>query len=369
MPGYGGAATIAYRLLGMLRRDGFDVHYVNLINTQTTVLADRFGAGLGNPGNLENVQNVFLDELTFREHEDVAAAIRDVQPDVILAEGFIAANLMIRVAGNVRVLFRTAGCKLAQICIERYGAQDAMHLLDASDGDFAGIVKQRFRPEVYALANCHSMLPHSDQVRDLFCRFYPGLQHKIYSEVLWEAEIAAAAAAAYGELARPFEQRDIDVLFVASNWSRHEKNVDMITAVAGILPATHVHIAGEPPERNVSTTAVWHGLVTAPKALFELMGRSRTVVCPSLIDAAPGILVEAAVLGCNIVASRNCGNWRLCHDDLLVEDTTAHGYAAKIALALTRRFPDNLTYFLNMNSYEKLRRVLIDYPTMAQCIT
>ena len=33
------------------------------------------------------------------------------------------------------------------------------------------------------------------------------------------------------------------------------------------------------------------------------------------IDAAPGILFEGAVMGCNLVASKNCGNWEVCHPD------------------------------------------------------
>jgi len=51
--------------------------------------------------------------------------------------------------------------------------------------------------------------------------------------------------------------------------------------------------------------------------VFRLMGNAKTIVSTSRYDAAPGILFEGSVMGCNLVASRNCGNWKICHTELL----------------------------------------------------
>jgi hypothetical protein len=105
-------------------------------------------------------------------------------------------------------------------------------------------------------------------------------------------------------------------------------------------------------------SAIHHELIAGREDLFRLMGRAKTVVCPSLCDAAPGILFEGSALGCNIVTSRNTGNWRLCHDELLAEPYTASEFVSKIGRSLSKKFEDHMDYFLQANSYQKLIDVL-----------
>jgi len=90
------------------------------------------------------------------------------------------------------------------------------------------------------------------------------------------------------------------------------------------------------------------------EAMLSLMGNARTVVCPSRIDAAPGILFEASALGCNVVASRNCGNWELCHPELLVESYGRAEFVAKCGYAITRKLADRMDRFLQPGSYADL---------------
>jgi hypothetical protein len=92
---------------------------------------------------------------------------------------------------------------------------------------------------------------------------------------------------------------------------------------------------------------------------MELMGNTRTVVCPSLIDSAPGILYEASAMGCNIVTSRNCGNWTLCHSELLAERYHIDAFAQCIRRSLTHSYPDNMSRFLNPGSYGDLVETLM----------
>lgn len=89
------------------------------------------------------------------------------------------------------------------------------------------------------------------------------------------------------------------------------------------------------------------------------MGDARTLVCPSTLDSAPGILYEAAAMGCNVVASRNCGNWRLCHSELLVDPFGIGTFVECIARSLTREFESNIDEFLQSNSYVDLLETLM----------
>jgi glycosyltransferase involved in cell wall biosynthesis len=182
--------------------------------------------------------------------------------------------------------------------------------------------------------------------------------------VFWFAEWVAHDAAEYSSLALPFAERDIDVLFVASTWMRKEKNFGLVADIAERVPGFSVHVVGEFPESIPSVTH--HGFVGTRADLFRIMGRARTVVCPSSFDAAPGILFEASVMGCNVVASKNCGNWELCNEQLLVTEYTADAFAESIRRAHSAKFADHMTRFLNRSSYRTLKDVLVGQLTAGE---
>ena len=63
-------------------------------------------------------------------------------------------------------------------------------------------------------------------------------------------------------------------------------------------------------------------------------------------------------MGANVVASRNCGNWMLCHEDLLVDPPSSKNFVAAIRRSLERKFPDTLEYFMSTNSARQLTGLL-----------
>jgi hypothetical protein len=63
-------------------------------------------------------------------------------------------------------------------------------------------------------------------------------------------------------------------------------------------------------------------------------------------------------MGCNLVASRNCGNWEICHPDLLADPCTSETFVACLARARARKHADHLHRFLERRSYDELMKVL-----------
>ena len=92
--------------------------------------------------------------------------------------------------------------------------------------------------------------------------------------------------------------------------------------------------------------------------LFSILGDARTVASFSLYDAAPQILFEGSALGCNLVASKNSGNWVVCNESLLVDPLTDDGAEAAVRKSLGAKFPDNIEHFLAKHSYEGFVDVL-----------
>jgi glycosyltransferase involved in cell wall biosynthesis len=196
------------------------------------------------------------------------------------------------------------------------------------------------------------VIAHSDVVQDLFRCFFPLHVGKIYSRVVWRTEWIREDALRHGRLRRRFYERDIDLLFVATRWGRQVKNFGWVKAIVSQCRDLAVHVVGE-VDRKLSG-ATHHGFLVRREELFGLMGRAKTVVCPSLFDAAPGILFEASAMGCNIVTSKNCGNWRLCNEELLVDPFSLKGFVDSARRSVARKLADNMDYFLETGSYRDL---------------
>jgi hypothetical protein len=170
------------------------------------------------------------------------------------------------------------------------------------------------------------------------------------------ADIIYAELEPFASLRRPFLERDIDLIFVASSWERPEKNYPLTASIGAQRRDLRLHVVGKAAQPRFA--AAYHGIVTEPAALYALLGRAKTIVCPSLVDAAPGVLFEASAMGCNVVASPNCGNWQLCHPQLLAPQCTLDAFGDPIERSLTAPFPDNRDRF--HGGYDALLEVLAD---------
>lgn len=349
VPGWGGLTTATYRLFETMLADGLDVHYLNLILAEEV---PRFRAILGdqceNPRLLPNVHSCHLAAELHEPQPGLSATIERLNPDLMVGVGDIATYLLKRAAPRQPVTFLTAGCM--QVDRSRPVTEQGIGANGSSPSPGPDW------KEAEAVAMSELIVTHSPLTRACFVHFYPGHSARIHPSVIWFADWIRQDAAEYLAEARPFAERDIDALFVASSWARPEKNYQLVTDIASRLPDLSLHIVGEVPERIPSVTH--HGFVSTRADLFRIMGRARTVVSPSLFDAAPGILFEGSTLGCNVVTSRNCGNWELCNERLLVTEYTADAFADAIRIARQDKLPDHMDHFLAQGSYGALKEIL-----------
>ena len=352
VPGYGGASTSAYCLFEKMQRDGYDVRYLNIIDGADDVyFRYLFGESFGNPKGLDDVHNCVLSGRLFAAHPELADRIEALAPDLLVAEGFIAALLMKQAAPSLRVVFLTSGSQQVKAYLAGR-AKRGIFLVDEFLRRMKGGSRIFDFREKSAVECSDLLITHSDLMKDLFDCFFPQHSGKVYSRVLWRAEWIRQGALDHAHLQRPFYERDIDLLFVASRWSRPEKNYALVKRIVSRCHDLAVHIVGEVQQKL--TGVAHHDFVVRREELFDLMGRAKTVVCPSLFDAAPGILFEASAMGCNIVASKNCGNWRICDPELLVDPFSPRGFVEKARLSVTREWADNMDYFLKAGSYADL---------------
>jgi len=350
VPGYGGANTVGYRVYELMVERGLEARYVNLIDElDLEYFRYVFGPECGNPKGLPHVHNCIMRAPLFGPQPELEALLTKLDSNILVGHGFIAAYSLKAASPRSRVIFRTTGSQQAKEFIA--SGKDA-RALETFVRRAQGPPPCYHQREKLAVEMADYVITHSELTKSLFNFFFPSQRGKISPDVIWFAEFIYRDAAAYSRLQRPFPERDIDLIFIASDWSRKEKNYPLLERIVASLPGTNVHIVGEVPDRKLRATH--HGLLRREEDVFALLGRSKTLACPSLFDAAPGVLFEASAMGCNVVASRNCGNWRLCSDDLLVEPYTVQTFVDRIRLSLKDRIRDRREFFFREDSFRNL---------------
>jgi hypothetical protein len=332
-----------------------EVEYVNLIAPEDAeFFVSLFGENVGNPKQLRGVSNCFLQEPTYHRHPALEDLIESTAPDIIVAVGWIAALLLKRAAPTKKLIYLTSGCEQMKEYVRKY-ATDFLSLARRNgNSEIRPFAPSLLEKEAVAIADY--IITHSDMSLFLYRYFYPSFTGKIYPRVIWFGEWIYRDALEYSFLSQPFHERDIDVLFVASNWERPEKNFPWVKSIVAHAPELNVHVVGRTEEFSGASD---HGPIADRRALFSLLGRAKSIVCPSLFDAAPGILFEGSALGCNLVASKNCGNWQLCNESLVADPFSREVFLDKIRLSLTDRYPDHIDYFLQSGSYSDLLETIM----------
>ncbi|TMA95562.1 MAG: glycosyltransferase family 4 protein [Deltaproteobacteria bacterium] len=358
VPGWGGASTSTYKLFEIMRADGIEVNYVNLIALEDAdFFRGLFGDRLGNPKQLPEVWNCFLKEPTYNRHPELEDRIQGISPDIMVGVGWIAALLMKRAAPDRSLIYVTSGCDQMKAYIEKYAIDSLSLFSHDCNSELWPLVSSPLEKQAVSLADY--IITHSEMNLFLYRYFFPSFAGKIYPRVVWFTEWIYRNASEYSYLARPFHQRDIDVLFIASNWRRSEKNYPWVKNVVASATDLKIHIVGA-AEQEIPQ-AINHGPMADRHALFSLLGRAKTIACPSLFDAAPGILFEGSALGCNLVASKNCGNWSLCNQSLLADPFSHQVFLDKIRLSLTGPYQDNIHNCLQSGSYSDLLETVLAF--------
>ncbi len=355
VPGRGGAATAAYQLFARLQRDGFDVAYLSIIDEKNEAEYRREpGERMANPSGLANVWWCRMRRPIQGPHPEVSAVIDQIAPDVALGVSHQGALLSKAARPQMPVIY--FACGSADVCqqlIARPGI-DALGLLRGIEaGESLRILSEK---DVRAIQAADLVIANSELLRNFCVALYPEYADKLHDDVIGMADWITDRALEHAERARPFEERDIDALFIATRWSRPEKNFPFVRDIAAALPDRNLHVVGHLDAPLAGATC--HGFVGDPAELFDLMGRAKVVACPSRFDAAPGILFEAAVLGCNVVASDNCGNANLCNEQLRVHDFTAAAFVQAIERGLENPLPSHL----EDHSYDRFKEILADFP-------
>jgi glycosyltransferase involved in cell wall biosynthesis len=342
-PSWGGASTVAYALFEQMQRDGLGVAYVNLVHRNEEDFFRRtLGPSFGNPRALPDVHTCVLDEPLWRLHDPLRRIISQARPDLLFGFGFIAARLLQLAAPELPSVFMTSGTRRVKHLLEEGAVGDFMGFRRSVEAGIRFPVSSS-DPERETVENCELIVVHSPLVRFAFDHFFPFQTGKIYAKDVSVADLIYREAKEFATLRKPMDGRDIDVIFVASSWNRPEKAYPLARKIATRCRGLRVHFVGQ--TNRPCAAACHHGILPRREDLYGLLGRARTLVCPSLLDSAPGVMFEASAMGCNVIASPNCGNWQLCNEQLVAARCSADEFVAKIERSLAAAYEGNRRRF------------------------
>ena len=341
VPGFGGAATLNHELFAQLQERGEDISWINLIPAdRTEVFVRKFGSALGNPESRPRVHNIFLRHPPFGPQPDLAELICREKPDVLVGCHFIAAKLFHQEGEGCPLVFITAGFRWIQEVVPhrfRCATEALEHLRLHGPTGLPPVPPAQDQ----AFRGANVCLVQAPVIKELYTHFYPQVETKIAPQIKWEGGPKLKRARHFENYVQEWGKRDIDLLFVASDWSRKIKNYGLALEILARFPDRHCAVVGDLPD-ELGPVAKWTqhlGFVNSRDEIHKILGRSKVVVSPSSWDTAPGILYEATGMGCNIVCSQNCGNWEMCPESFLARDYTAEGFQAGIARALEGHVP------------------------------
>lgn len=327
--------------------EGHDVWFFNLVSSdELGRLQALFGEKFGNPSGLKNVLTCVIETENSASHEELRREILNCKPDVLVGGGHIATLSLGNAAPELCLVFSAGGSPLTT------AATESRSLADLLQGKLPPASIRS--PELSALQRADLILTHSPLIKGIYEQFYPEMIYKIHPRIVWMGSVTRHEAEAFSSLRRIV--RDIDVIFIASLWDRREKGFELVKEIIRRLPDIEIHVVGEVPERVGSAT--YHGLITSREDLYSLMGRSKILVCPSDFDAAPGVLFEASAMGCQVIASKRCGNWGICNPSLVIDHPDAEEFMQKIGLALDHPLPGRYDESMEEASYADFVRTV-----------
>lgn len=359
-PGWGGAATSAYSLHRRLLEEGQPSCFVCLTHPADEIfLRYSFGYDFANPEGLQDCSYVRIDEPHWRLHEGLLELIERQRPQVLLGVGLVASRLLQLTESGVPDVFLASGSAALRGLLTQGYIRDANGFRrGVADGvQFPRLDGQSaVRVQEEAAQACDRFVMHSPLLREAMRHYRPDLVRKAHSRDLSRADLVVHESSRYLDKRRPFAERDIDVLLIASDWRRPEKNLPLAQKLLRRLKGLRAHVVGD----GFPDSKCWQneGVVDRRDRIFDLLGRARCVVSVSHFDMAPCILFEAAAMGCNIVASPNCGNSELCYRDFLSPTCRLKEFVAAVGRAIQAERPSRLERFLG--GYVELQHVLRD---------
>ena len=338
-PYLGGSSTLLYLLFETLQAKLPDAECWNIVTPHMWKTARyHYGPHWSNPRGLQNVRTFLLDGAKGRLA--IKRALRAKPTAAIVSKSRTSTALLKELDASIPMWHLTSTCSIVKNAVASGRFPSMEHVIRQLRTD-------RFPPlrspeEQHAVRRADRILFHTKSVKFWYYTFYPQGREKMEEEIFWDYPLIKRQFHHINARKTPWAARPIDLLFVATDWKRGEKNFPLLKQLCRSFERKKIMVIGFLPERLPRSVIAFNTM--SQDDVVQAMVQAKVVVCPSRYDEAPNVLFEAAIAEANIVCSKNCGNYRLAHE-ALVAQLDRHDFIRKIRIALRSYYPPDTEMF------------------------
>jgi len=335
-PGNGGAATNTYKLHKFFSKEtNHSVYCIFfLANKEDTAAIDFDPEKIGNVGFLYcsavngQLQNFDCTTKTFSEYDStflnqfrqkVTVALGGF-PDVILAKNYRAPITSSFLFPTVQNIYYLVSGVYYLTLLNNNSKNDisAQNLLDNFENYNLEEYKQNtnIQQEFQSLELAKKVIFNSELTCSLFQTFYKEKvkHYSIINTSLFQNIIPPSN--------ENLSTRPYDLLFICSDFNRKIKNCKFVKKLFQQAKFTSLKklVIGQ---GDLFDTGVPNIEIYPPQPnhlISSFMKQCKVLVFPSLFDSSPNTVYEALESGCNVVISKNIGNWKQFHKDSVCND-------------------------------------------------
>jgi hypothetical protein len=280
-PGYGGAATNAYKIIKYLRSKGYKTFGL-FFHTETTVNYDPDNiGGILIVNNNTNYNNIIKSCVSYLGS----------YPNVCLAKNTLAPVLCKKIF-NVQTIYLVSGINHQPLFYKNLSYHEILKLDSI----------EYYSKEETCLENVDKVLFNGKQTLDFFNKFYKKYNQKFINEIIDTSFV-------HEVLSTDNVEKKYDIVICCTNLKRVDKNNLFLVKV---LMNTRLNnykklIIGKGNEyfKLIPNSTFISELKNSE--VIDIFKKSRLLLYPSLIDTNPNTVREAVNSNCSVLISKNCG--------------------------------------------------------------
>ena len=139
-----------------------------------------------------------------------------------------------------------------------------------------------------------------------------------------------------------FNDRKYDLIFICYDLSRKLKNYDLVYKILNTNKLDNINIIIIVKTQNIIKILkpnIKYLDYVDNKILLEYIKNTKTILIPSMFDSNPNTLKEALSFKCNIITSKNVGNYDILNKNLIINDFySINEWIDKIILSIEKEY-------------------------------
>ena len=309
-PGFSGTATNAYRLIKYLRKTG------------NNVCGIFFHDDLSVNYNPDNLKGIYLFDSPESNVYKTCFNYLNEKPNICMTSNYLD-SIYCKKIFNCHTIYMVSKINHFELFYPNISAQVML--------DTRFRVDKKIEKEEKCNNLVDEIIFNSNLTKNLFEKIYPKHKHKI-TKVKDNSYL-------YSDInLGPIKNKEYDIVICANNWNKNVKNAKFLLNLFDNKKMDKYNkiVIGDNYKKfttfaNMTVT----GLLDYNKCL-ETLDKCKIILCPSLYESDPPVLLEAKKLNCIPILTKNIGNSEKYSDDCICYSYDINEWITKIEFLMNK---------------------------------